>query len=235
MIGAFWPFLLIPTFYFVLPEKPARIGNVIFIMLITPVAWITLEESIAVRFTAVLFGTSLFAVISIREINILHDLLKLQAITDALTGLYNRSSLQSSLEKAIELYRRAETPMTLLMFDIDDFKRINDGQGHQAGDVVLKTIGDYLVNNIRSTDKVFRIGGEEFLMLLNNTREINGISIAEKLCQEIAELPLTSNTRVTVSVGVCGLQENMTSDDWVKACDDNLYRAKEAGRNQVVA
>lgn len=233
--GSYWAYLSVLAFYFILTKNLAWKANIIFMVIILPFAWSILDQSIATRFTAVLFGTSFFAYLSIREIYKQQDLLKQQAVTDNLTGLYNRSLLQSSLENAINQSSRTGNAMTLIMLDLDHFKKINDELGHDVGDSVLKSIGEFLKNHFRASDMVFRIGGEEFLALIFNTDASSGKDVAEKLRREIEQLPLISDRPVTVSVGVSGLKSDMSWEQWMKHCDENLYKAKSRGRNLVAA
>jgi diguanylate cyclase (GGDEF)-like protein len=231
--GSYWAFLAVLCFYFILPKKMALIANIFYFCLIGPVAWVVLEQDMAVRFYAVIMGTSAFAYLSMTEITKRYFLLKEQAVMDSLTSLYNRSLLQPSLETAIEQSNRTNTPMTLIMFDIDYFKSINDDYGHDVGDDVLRMIGFFLKSSFRKSDMVFRVGGEEFLVLVFNTEESISYDMAEYLRKEIEELPLIPEHQITVSVGVAGLEPGMEWSDWAKACDEKLYHAKSNGRNQV--
>lgn len=233
-VATYWAYLGVLAIYFILPQKQAWIINIIFIAIVFPVAWNVLEPPFAMRFLAVLLGTSFFAFLSMREIFKQHYMLKEQASTDTLTGLYNRSLLQSSLEHAIHQSVRTNTAMTLIMFDLDHFKNINDELGHDVGDSVLKSVGEFFKKSFRGGDMIFRIGGEEFLALLHNADESKGKDIAEKLRGEIERLSLIPERTVTVSIGVSGLQPDMDWREWMKLSDDNLYRAKSSGRNQVV-
>jgi diguanylate cyclase (GGDEF)-like protein len=156
------------------------------------------------------------------------------AITDKLTGLYNRTLLKDSLEQAIHQSKRTFTPFTLVIMDVDHFKKINDELGHEIGDDVLVQLGMFLKDFLRDSDKVFRIGGEEFLILLYNTDEANSIEIAEKLRKGIEGLSLIPDRTVTVSIGVAGLSSVSDWKQWMKVCDQNLYEAKNRGRNRVV-
>jgi diguanylate cyclase (GGDEF)-like protein len=232
--GSYWPFLLIPAYYFVLPERRAWIFNALAILIFIPMAWYVLDLSSAIRFSAVAIGVSLFAVISMREIHILHDLLKQQAATDKLTGLFNRFKLDTLLRQAIAQNQRTGIPMTLIAFDIDHFKSINDSLGHHAGDRALELLGDLLRRRVRTSDTPFRIGGEEFLILLHNTDERQGVKVANDLRKGVQEADLVPDHQLTISVGVSCLEEGMEIDSWMKACDDKLYRAKGGGRNTVV-
>jgi diguanylate cyclase (GGDEF)-like protein len=121
------------------------------------------------------------------------------------------------------------------MLDIDDFKEINDKYGHQVGDSVLIALGEVLINSFRSSDMVFRIGGEEFLVLVHNTDEIESQEIAENLRMDIERLSLIPQHTITVSIGVSEIQPNIEWKEWVKLCDEKLYRAKSNGKNQVVS
>ncbi|MFW5447264.1 MAG: GGDEF domain-containing protein [Methylophagaceae bacterium] len=233
--GSYWAPLALLALYYTLPQEQARIVNVLYLCIIIPIAWHVLDPALAVRFLAVLLGISFFAFASIHEIYKTHYLLKEQSITDNLTGLYNRSLLQNSIENAINQSQRSNTPMAILMLDIDQFKKINDQFGHDIGDSVLKSTGEFLADFFRSSDIVFRIGGEEFLAIIYNTDNASSLKVAEKLRQEFELLPLIPNHTVTISIGVSNLQPNMDWKEWMKHGDENLYKAKSNGRNQVVA
>ncbi len=235
VIATYWPFMGVLAFYFLLPESKAKIANIVFIAIIFPVALDVLEKPVAIRFFAVLLGVSLFAMLTMREITKQHYMLKEQATTDPLTGLYNRSLLQSSLEYAIHQNARTQTAMTIIMIDLDHFKMINDEYGHDVGDSVLKSLSEYLKKSFRESDMLFRIGGEEFLALFYNTDGAYAHDIAEKIREGIERLPLIPDNPVTASIGVSGLQPDMDWKAWMKHCDDNLYHAKSSGRNQVIS
>lgn len=233
VVASYWAYLGVLAIYFILPEKRAWIANIIFIIIVFPVAWGALDQAVAIRFFVVLLGASFFAFLSMGEITKQHYMLKEQAVTDTLTSLYNRSILQSSLEHAIHQSARTNTAMTLIMLDLDHFKKINDEYGHEVGDSVLKSVGELLKKFFRESDMVFRIGGEEFLVLLHNTDVSKGVNIAEKLRVKLEQLSLIPGHVVTISVGVSGLQPDMGWKEWMKLSDDNLYCAKSNGRNQV--
>jgi len=235
IMGSYWAFMGVLAYYFMLPIRLARIVNLVFIVTILPVAWNVLDPEVALRFSAVLLGVSFFALLSMREIYKQHYMLKGQAVTDSLTGLYNRSLLQDSLEHAIHQSYRSATPMTLIMFDIDHFKKVNDKFGHDTGDIVLRSLGRFLNRFFRASDFVFRVGGEEFMVLVYNTDENKGKDLAEKLRSEIEQIKLIPQTQVTVSIGVSSLRPDIGWQEWIKRCDKNLYCAKAAGRNQVIA
>jgi diguanylate cyclase (GGDEF)-like protein len=232
--GSYWPFLLITAYYFVLPDRRASIFNALALLIFVPMAWYILDLSSAIRFSAVAIGVSLFAVISMREIHNLHKLLKKQATTDKLTGLFNRFKLDAFLRQAIAQNQRTGMPMCLVAIDIDHFKLVNDTFGHHEGDRVLEKLGDLFRRRVRASDTPFRIGGEEFLVLLHNTDEEQGVKVADDLRKVVEEANLVADLPLTISIGVSALEEGMELDSWMKSCDDKLYRAKGAGRNTVV-
>ena len=235
VIGSYWPLLGLLCFCFVLPEKPAWIANAGFLAVILPVAWHVLEPAVAVRFSVVLVGASAYALVTIRIMTSQHEKLTLQAITDNLTGLKNRALLKFSLEQATSQYERTGAPMTMIMLDLDDFKSVNDTYGHDVGDDVLKTLGKVINDSLRKSDIAFRVGGEEFLVLLLNTDKTSGLYVASKLLAKIEMMPNKCAQPVTASMGVASLGGSKPQwQEWAKECDDNLYRAKSSGRNQVL-
>ena len=154
-----------------------------------------------------------------------------QAFTDTLTGLLNRKLLHETLQQAINQNNRANIPMTLVTFDLDHFKKINDEMGHDAGDLVLKDVAKLLENRLRMVDKVFRIGGEEFLAFLFNTDIEDGKRIAEDIRTQVELLKTLSGHAITVSAGVATLTPNEDWQEWIKRSDQNLYQAKKRSQS----
>ena len=172
--------------------------------------------------------------IIVSAIDDLHRRLLEQAIKDPLTGAFNRRYMQTRLTDAVAQKMRNDVLTSVLAFDIDFFKRINDDFGHAAGDDVLIGIVKIIVGRVRQSDKLFRVGGEEFLLFLPETDQTNAATVAEHLRVLIAESDLLENRQVTVSVGVSELHAGESLEAWIKSADDALYRAKETGRNRVV-
>ncbi len=161
------------------------------------------------------------------------------SITDGLTGLYNRRYFFLRLEEEVVRSRRQGYPLSMLMADLDHFKRINDTLGHPAGDEALRRFAQWLKSGVREVDLVARYGGEEFaVVLVNCGRDMAG-KVAEKLRRTVEKRsprpPFDQYGGFTVSIGLAGLQEGMSADDLVAAADRALYQAKEGGRNQVAA
>jgi diguanylate cyclase (GGDEF)-like protein len=232
--GSYWPFLLILSNYFVLPEKRAWFFTLLTLFIFIPASWYVLPIDTASRFVAVLIITSLFITMSMREIYKLHSLLEEKAILDHLTQLYNRSSLTEYLLQAIARNKRSNMPVTLILIDIDFFKSINDNYGHDKGDEILIKISSLFRKRVRESDRAFRIGGEEFLILLNDTNEENGAEFANNLRKQIEQTNMIPEHPITISSGVCGLEQGMDMSSWLKSCDLKLYQAKKGGRNRVI-
>jgi len=168
------------------------------------------------------------------------EILKWLAITDPLTGLYNRRYFMEQLEQEFKRSRRYERDISLLMIDIDFFKRINDTFGHQTGDLVLRKISSIIESQLRDADLAFRFGGEEFMVILPETALQDASNVAERMRTEIMHSYYhhdESEFNVTVSIGIISVKCNQVEsiDSLIKKVDDNLYMAKRSGRNQIVA
>lgn len=160
------------------------------------------------------------------------------ALTDALTGAGNRISMENVMNREFELAARYDQPLSILMLDLDHFKRVNDTYGHAAGDYVLKTVAKTLRAASRGVDMTFRYGGEEFVVLLNKT-DLTGANItAERLRSTIAGLSIIHDGKeipVTISVGVASLHKQESMHSFMERADRALYQAKKGGRNQIIA
>lgn len=163
-----------------------------------------------------------------------NKLLNALSQTDPLTGLYNRRVFMEKVSQMIEGYVRYHTPFTLLLIDLDHFKNINDTYGHNEGDRILKSVSELIKIQTRETDICVRWGGEEFMVVASNTDRDNGVTLAHKLQETIANHPFDIPMPITISIGVSSVMKGDTIESIVKAADTALYRAKEEGRNRVV-
>ena len=167
------------------------------------------------------------------------DKLKVLATVDGMTGLFNRRHFLSLAEIEWSRYQRYRRPMSLVLFDIDRFKSINDSLGHYAGDHVIMQIADICQQQKRKSDIIARFGGEEFLMLLPETELPAAQRVAERLRRKVetsAFSVATNAINTTISVGVAEADPTMTSIfDLIKIADKGLYMAKDSGRNRVCA
>ncbi len=163
---------------------------------------------------------------------------ELESGRDVLTRLLNRKFLQVVMSRQVTYARQDAKTFAVLAIDIDHFKRINDNQGHEAGDLVLQQMAAFLVNSSRAGDYLFRLGGEEFLMLLVDIHPDDARRTAEKLRKAIAaepmRLPQDQSLQVTVSIGLAMFNGHPDYQTLMRRADDALYQAKHNGRNQVV-
>lgn len=160
------------------------------------------------------------------------------ATTDGLTELYNHRYFQEQMKQMVDSSKRYETQFSLIILDIDFFKKFNDTFGHQAGDAVLRQVAQTLKKNVRSSDIVCRYGGEEMSIILANTDYETAVSTAKKICNRVSarpfKLPNGKDTTVTISLGVSTYpKDGITSSELIEAADKHLYNAKNNGRNQV--
>jgi two-component system cell cycle response regulator len=161
------------------------------------------------------------------------------AISDPLTGLYNRRYLESHLVTLLDQATKRGTPLCVLMLDIDFFKSVNDTFGHDAGDEVLKEFATRIKKSIRGIDLASRLGGEEFVIVMPETDLAIATMVGERLCRRVASDPFAldqgrQRVELTTSVGVAALKSDDTVTSVIKRADQALYRAKRGGRNRVV-
>ncbi len=158
------------------------------------------------------------------------------ALKDPLTGAGNRLALDNSIRRELQLAHRHQHPFSILMIDIDDFKKINDTYGHQAGDKVLQSVAEGIVAVTRQTDMVFRYGGEEFLVILSKTDVEGSRVIAERIRSFIANdesILNDTSAQVTISIGAATLSTSEYPDHLINRADQALYIAKKHGKNRV--
>ncbi len=153
---------------------------------------------------------------------------------DGLTGLMNHRVFQERIREEIERAKRYRHSLTLIMFDIDHFKKFNDTYGHPVGDEVIKMVSRTIKGMIRVTDLAFRYGGEEFCVVLPETEAEKALNLAERLRRRVELNRSVKNLAVTISLGVTDLQPNESAEQLVKRADAALYCAKENGRNKAV-
>jgi len=166
-----------------------------------------------------------------------HDKLYQQAIGDSLTGLANRNYFQRELSKFISLGFRSRRVFSVMMLDIDFFKKVNDTYGHNVGDNVLKMVANILRSNMRDHDVAARFGGEEFVILLPETALNDAVVVAERIRMAVESFnfqPVGCQSGITISIGISEFpMHGMSTAELVKRADEALYQAKTSGRNRV--
>ena len=174
----------------------------------------------------------------IKQINFMYSRTKYLSLTDELTGLANRRCFENTFEKEFLRAKRYNNKLTLVIFDIDYFKKVNDTFGHQCGDYILKQVSNAALQTFRKTDTVFRFGGEEFVVILTETDINQSIIPLERFRKTVETLDLNYHgqpVNITVSIGACQLTPDIHSKDILLEKTDNaLYKAKNSGRNKTI-
>jgi diguanylate cyclase (GGDEF)-like protein len=187
------------------------------------------KEELIVRIGNLITGKHLFDQVTAQE-----EELRRMAMTDQLTGLYNRHYLHETAVKYISIAYRKSQALSLLILDIDHFKAINDEHGHYIGDCVLKDIGRLLKQVCRVGDLVARFGGEEFIMILQDCDLEIAMQKAEEIRSQVEELhPAELTTTVSIGVATLPIEQQISYEDLFKRADKAVYKAKDNGRNQV--
>jgi diguanylate cyclase len=165
------------------------------------------------------------------------DRVSTQARHDPLTGALNRRGLEEALEKEISTVRRKDTPLSIAMLDIDNFKALNDSKGHETGDVALTHLATIARECMRPQDTLARFGGEEFVILLPDTPLDKGVEAMTRLQRELTKrffLAGTEKMLITFSAGVAQLANEEHGMDGIRRADQAMYLAKRAGKNRVI-
>lgn len=177
-----------------------------------------------------------FSLTDITKLKEKSNLLEYQASHDKLTGLYNRNRFDEIYSKELKRAKRYNNELSMILFDVDNFKTINDTKGHQIGDEVLKNISKLIISNTREADVSVRWGGEEFLVLLPQTDLDGAIIVAEKIRNTLMSEEISSEKlKITASFGVTQMKETDDEDSMISKVDKLLYEAKKSGKNRVIA
>jgi diguanylate cyclase len=156
------------------------------------------------------------------------------ALKDALTGMWNRQALNEELEKEFARWQRYQTSFSIVIWDLDHFKKINDQYGHSAGDKVLKIFAQTFMKATRETDFVARFGGEEFVGIFPETKLNKALTLADKIREKVESSKFHYEGKpvnITASAGIATVHEDDSIDSLIKRADNMLYKAKSKGRN----
>lgn len=233
-IGLYWSYPAVAAVFFLLSLREATISNLIFIGAMAVVSFKTFPEADFWRILGSLALTGIFVLVFAWLVGRLQLELTRIATTDPLTGCLNRSQLADILNGQIHLRERNERVSSLVLLDLDHFKNINDQWGHLAGDQVLKEVALRLKGRLRDSDQLFRIGGEEFMVVLPETRQKDAESLAQQLLKTLSNVPFMDDIPVTASAGVTEVVKGETWSTWLNRADQALYTAKNQGRNRLV-
>lgn len=229
--GMMFCYLTLLIYYFFLPFQRALLASILAISLYTWSASFQFEATLVLRFALTLLLTSSFVAIYAHAVQGQRQQLKTIAITDALTGALNRHSFYLELDKALNQVRRHNTKFSLIVFDVDHFKRLNDNHGHLVGDRVLVEITALVKSRLRQEDILFRYGGEEFAIILPFTDGLAAQRLAEELRSRVEVQLFSHQQNVTLSLGLATALPQDTASTWLRRTDELMYEAKRAGRN----
>jgi diguanylate cyclase (GGDEF)-like protein len=233
VVGAYWCYPVPMWLFFAARRKVANSLALSYLLIMIPASFYWFEVALASRFAITLALVTLLGHLLANLVTELQTSLVELALTDPLTGALNRLQLDHRLDVAKERVLRGYGPASIIALDIDHFKSINDTFGHDAGDQVLKGLVQLLEERIRRIDSLFRVGGEEFLILLGDIPLSGAQQLAEDIRVLVEDAQLLQERDVTVSMGVCEFESGTSVQEWLKKADDCLYQAKAEGRNRV--
>jgi diguanylate cyclase (GGDEF)-like protein len=230
-----WP-MIVAAYFLDRREVAANLAFAFAACAISLTLWVEPGLRLAMFVAVVaIVGVATAVIVVLRE-QVLALVLRLRTLAshDSLTGALNRGAFEQRLESELARARRSSTALSLVIFDVDHFKRLNDSYGHAAGDAALRSIGDIVASTMRRSDVFGRLGGEEFGLLLPDTGMAGAATVADKLRRRLAA-PIAGQRPLTVSFGVADVADGATSaramfDD----ADRALYAAKRAGRDRVM-
>ncbi|UJJ31452.1 GGDEF domain-containing protein [Halopseudomonas maritima] len=238
--GLFWMYVLILFNFFVVPPLQSLVATMSTLIAICAYGWLHPEQVFASRYQMASFVVTcllcgLFAFVFAFRGRVQRRQLSRLATLDPLTGVGNRRTMDSELDIAIADSRRYDLNFGLLVLDLDHFKQVNDQFGHAAGDQVLVRFVAAVRDVCRPSDRLFRLGGEEFVLLVPKADDASLQTIARHIQQRVREqLRRPDGAPVTVSIGGSLLMGRQNRDNWLKVADENMYEAKRAGRDQTV-
>lgn len=229
----YWAYPTMVGMYFILQPRLAVSFCGLAALILLPILLSHLEAINVVSILVTIVINNVFAYIFATGMHRQGERLVEMSKQDPLTGAGNRRALSAKLNEVVQAGKRTSQQSSLIMLDVDHFKRINDNHGHSVGDRVLVNIANLISRHIRITDRLYRFGGEEFVILAVDS-DIDAASIiAEKLRIKMAEEELLDGYVITVSQGVAVYTEPESANDWLDRADKALYQAKGSGRNVV--
>lgn len=228
----YWAYpALVVVFYLIKPRTAIVLTTLSLFGLLPILVGLDLFTQLTVIITLIL--TTIFAYIFASRTSEQRDLLLQQATRDPLTGIRNRRAFDEKIEDVIRLQQRVKTKVSLLLLDLDHFKTINDTYGHAEGDEILIRITEIIKLRIRTTDHVYRLGGEEFVVMVERADIHAAAKLAEQFRTLVEACELKYEHPVTVSIGVAEYADGESADSWLRRADQAMFEGKRSGRNQV--
>jgi diguanylate cyclase (GGDEF)-like protein len=229
----YWLYPAMVTAYFLLTLKWAIFLNALAMIFLLPALIPYVEVVNLMRILLTLCITNMFSFIFAKTVKDTHQKLTLMATHDALTSAGNRLALDTKLAEELNKQKRNPSSSCLILFDLDNFKSINDEFGHIIGDHVLIGLVKVVLNRIRDTDFIYRFGGEEFIIFPMSIELPKAIKFAEEIRVLIEESNIIDNIAVTASFAVAQYQQGESAENWINRADIALYQAKKSGKNRV--
>jgi diguanylate cyclase (GGDEF)-like protein len=229
----YWAYPAMVAAYYLLQPKLAVVINLIMLLILVPILYPLTDHIIFSAILITLLITNMFAYIFSQNVERQHQQLTLLATKDALTGTGNRRALDIKLSNLVLANKRKPETVSLILFDLDYFKKVNDRFGHLVGDEALIKVSQIVQDSIRSTDALFRYGGEEFVIVPLSIDLKSAADLAEKIRSLIEKADFNPQFKLTVSFGVAEYKNNESYESWLSRADKALYNAKNQGRNRV--
>ena len=229
----YWAFAAMGATYFLLRSYLALFANITFICLTSILfhSKLSLAETMSIYPSLVL--VCLFGFILSMRAEYKHNILQKLVSEDTLTGVKNRRSFDEKVDEILVNFKRYPTPFSMLLLDLDNFKKINDCHGHSIGDQVLVDFATLVKSKIRATDFIYRFGGEEFVVIAKKSYLEDSGNLADSIRKFIKNSKQMSKYNVTVSVGVSEILPFDDADSWFRRADQALYESKSSGRDTV--
>ncbi|MFW2372744.1 MAG: GGDEF domain-containing protein [Gammaproteobacteria bacterium] len=231
----FWAYPAMVGVYFILVPRLAITLTLLAALALIPALYQQMELTAVAAVIITLFVNNVFSYVFARRMHNQRDQLSLLVRRDPLTGAGNRRALDEKLDEIIALNKRIKHIVSVVVIDVDHFKRINDKYGHTMGDQVLVKLTNLIKKRIRATDSLYRYGGEEFVVILMNASLETAAFISEQLRIIIESNSLVDAEVMTISLGVAEFIEGESADHWLDRGDKALYQAKATGRNKTCA
>lgn len=227
----YWAYPALVGMYFVVTPKMALLLFSIGVTILIPIVAINEDLTITLTILSTLIVNNLFAFFFALGMQRKQDQLVQLVRHDQLTGAGSRRALDEKLQEVIEIVNRVPQHLSLIVIDVDHFKLVNDNFGHAVGDQVLINLVTCIKDNIRATDSLYRLGGEEFVVLASGGEVQCAHHVAEKLRALVSKNVLLDGQPITISLGVAEYIKDETADSWLNRADEALYKAKKSGRN----
>ena len=229
----YWGYPAVVVAYYLLKPEEAVAATGLTLLAMLPILSTQVDVFAIATVTITMVMTSVFAYAFSALTRSQRQQLMDLATCDPLTGAGNRRALTQKMDEVIANHERTSEPASLIILDLDHFKSINDEFGHAVGDQILVRLAEVINLRIRVTDSLYRIGGEEFVIVIENQTIERASRLAEQLRTLVEANELAPERDVTISLGVAELQSGESGDNWLRRADDALYEAKRAGRNMT--